>query len=608
MKASIKTALLSLAPLMVLTQVQAKDLWITADSDTLNTLKQVQAVIPEQMNALMPQQRLIARVPEQAILKLSTLMHEQHNRCGGFTVHESQQQALLASQLPISLAQFNPPEIGQQQKVTTAIAAVSGDNIITTIGAMSNFTNRYYTSSHGQNAAIWLADEWTSMVQGYSWASVSRYDHSAWGQDSVVLTLQGSSQAQEIVVLGGHLDSINGGNTGESALAPGADDNASGIATLTEILRVFMAQGNQPGRTIKFIGYAAEEVGLRGSQAIANEAASNNQQVIAVMQLDMTAYAGSVEDIVFMDDYTDSKLNQYMTQLLDAYLPSVNYSYSTCGYGCSDHASWHNAGFSATMPFESTMGSHNNAIHTANDTLAQFNYSADHALNFAKLGAAFALELGFGEALPLPTATPLENQIPISNIAGATGSENLYVMTVPANASQLTIGSSGGSGDADLYVRQGQVPTSSSYDCRPYKGGNDEQCSFTSPVAGDYYVMLQGYSSYAGLTLSGSYNTGSGGDSGVLTDLSASAEWLYHTVTVPSGMSSLTVTISGGTGDADLYLKAGSQPTGSSYACRPYKSGNEESCTINNPQAGEWYIGINPYAAFSGVTLNWQYQ
>ena len=51
--------------------------------------------------------------------------------------------------------------------------------------------------------------------------------------------------------------------------APGADDDASGIATLTEVIRVALANGWKPKRTVKFMGYAAEEVGLRGSNAIA---------------------------------------------------------------------------------------------------------------------------------------------------------------------------------------------------------------------------------------------------------------------------------------------------------------------------------------------------
>lgn len=101
-----------------------------------------------------------------------------------------------------------------------------------------------------------------------------------------------------------------------------------------------------------------------------------------------------------------------------------------------------------------------------------------------------------------------------------------------------------------------------------------------------------------------------GGDGSVLSngvavaDLAASrGESLNYSIDVPSGTSSLTVSISGGTGDADLYVRAGSEPTDSAYDCRPYKSGNSETCTISAASTGTYYIRIKAYRAFSGVTL-----
>jgi serine protease len=77
-----------------------------------------------------------------------------------------------------------------------------------------------------------------------------------------------------------------------------------------------------------------------------------------------------------------------------------------------------------------------------------------------------------------------------------------------------------------------------------------------------------------------------------------------YTVTIPSGTTKLTVTIAGGTGDADLYVRAGSAPTTSSYSCRPYLNGNNETCTFNNPTAGTvYYINVRAYSSYSGVNL-----
>ncbi|KAB7769896.1 S8 family peptidase [Xanthomonas sp. LMG 12461] len=113
----------------------------------------------------------------------------------------------------------------------------------------------------------------------------------------------------------------------------------------------------------------------------------------------------------------------------------------------------------------------------------------------------------------------------------------------------------------------------------------------------------------------GSSGGGGGGGSSnelqdgvAVTNLSAnSGSSLNYTVKVPSGASSLVVTTSGGSGDADLYVRFGSAPTDSAYDCRPYKNGNNESCTFNSPQAGTYYVRVKAYSTFSGVSLKADY-
>jgi secreted trypsin-like serine protease len=88
------------------------------------------------------------------------------------------------------------------------------------------------------------------------------------------------------------------------------------------------------------------------------------------------------------------------------------------------------------------------------------------------------------------------------------------------------------------------------------------------------------------------------------TNLSGSTgSWRHYPISVPSGKTNLTVTMSGGTGDADLYVKFGSQPTLTSYNCRPYKVGNNETCSFTSPSAGTWYVSIQAYSSYSGVSV-----
>ena len=80
--------------------------------------------------------------------------------------------------------------------------------------------------------------------------------------------------------------------------------------------------------------------------------------------------------------------------------------------------------------------------------------------------------------------------------------------------------------------------------------------------------------------------------------------WRGGKMNIPAGATNFTVFMSGGTGDADLYMKQGSAPTLTDYDCRPYLSGNNETCYIANPTAGRWYLSLHGYTAASGITVN----
>ena len=86
---------------------------------------------------------------------------------------------------------------------------------------------------------------------------------------------------------------------------------------MTEIIRVAMTHDYKPYKTVQFMAYAAEEVGLVGSNLIAKKYKQENKHVVGVIQLDMTNYKGSDEyDIVMMDDYTNTAQNQFLGNLL----------------------------------------------------------------------------------------------------------------------------------------------------------------------------------------------------------------------------------------------------------------------------------------------------
>lgn len=100
----------------------------------------------------------------------------------------------------------------------------------------------------------------------------------------------------------------------------------------------------------------------------------------------------------------------------------------------------------------------------------------------------------------------LQDGVAKTSLSGGSGSETFYTFNVGNGVSKVTFTMSGGSGDADLYVRANAQPTRTTYDCRPYKNGNNEVCTVNNPSAGTYHIMLRGYSSYNGVSLEAQTN------------------------------------------------------------------------------------------------------
>lgn len=359
---------------------------------------------------------VIASMPTYRLDELSHYMHEEEGRCGGYFAFESQAEATAfvrneQSAKGTSTAFLSDYPITKRGLVNALMPQVQETNIRGTITALSAYQNRYYTSSHGQNAAVWIRDMWLGLAAGRSDVTAELFTActNCSTQPSVILTIRGAESPDAIVVLGGHLDSIRSGAGGDpNMLAPGADDDASGIATLTEILRVAMANGYRPARTIKFMGYAAEEVGLRGSRAIAQSFRAQGQNVVGVLQLDMTNWKspGSTAALNLISDFSNAPLKQFIKDLFATYMVPRGFTMteSACGYACSDHASWTAAGYPATMYDEGPIFPN---LHTPNDRLDQMGGTANHSVPLAQLGVAFMVELGKTQsAKPRPLLTP----------------------------------------------------------------------------------------------------------------------------------------------------------------------------------------------------------
>ena len=286
--------------------------------------------------------------------------------------------------------------------------------------------------------------------------------------------------------------------------------------------------------------------------------------------------------------------------------------------------------------------------------------------------------------------------VAVGPLSGATSSLMFYKLTVPSGATNATFTIAGSSGDCDLYVKYGSVPSSTTWDYRPYTTTSNETVSVPNPAAGDWYIALFAYKAYTNLTLTatfqasatltaatpsfsptpGTYSgqvsvslatatpnavirftkdgstpttasenytapiivsatttikaityatnyTPSAVASGTytiqnsiatlannvpLTNLSgATGSTANFKFAVPPGQTTLTVKITGTSGDCDLYVKYGQLATTSVWDQRPYTGTSNETVTISNPAGGDYFIMLNGYKAYTGLTLTASY-
>ncbi|MFC4727798.1 S8 family serine peptidase [Coralloluteibacterium thermophilus] len=212
---------------------------------------------------------------------------------------------------------------------------------------------------------------------------------------------------------------------------------------------------------------------------------------------------------------------------------------------------------------------------------------------------------------PEPEPEPrdeLQKGVPVTGLSAATGQVLTYQFDVPANATNLSVAISGGTGDADLYVRFGGEPSTTVYDCRPYLAGNNETCTFPTPEAGTWYVDVRAYSAFSGVALladwlePGDAVPVSSGE--LVRDLAGAAgDELVYTIEVPAGAASLRVQTSGGSGDISLYAAEGVEPDADAHDYASQRPGNNELITIANPAAGTWYFKVIGERAFARATF-----
>ena len=205
---------------------------------------------------------------------------------------------------------------------------------------------------------------------------------------NVVAMIPGSDPLlkDEYVVIGGHYDHLGFGGDGSGSRMPdtiaihnGADDNASGVAAVLELAQWMSSQKEQLKRSVIFMAFGGEEMGLLGSQFFASNPLVGIKQVKMMLNFDMIGRLDAEKPSLMIGGTGTAVETEAFLKTREEG-NAMGFTHSPEGYGASDHASFYGAGVPVLFFFT---GAHQD-YHTPFDDADRINYKGELAiLDFA---------------------------------------------------------------------------------------------------------------------------------------------------------------------------------------------------------------------------------
>ena len=299
---------------------------------------------------------------------------------GGFWV-SAQAQHLFEHDYPV-INEENP-------QIRAMMDSVSVDSIEATISHLCSYYNRRCDSRYIYEVQDWLAARYNSL-EGIDTVVLHDFKIHKEGYpeetgDNIIAIQWGVTKPEEFVVCGAHYDSWNSDTTDpDTVRAPGADDNATGVAGIWETARLLSR--HKFDRSIIYANWCAEEIGLLGSEAYAKECAEKQMDIVGYLNLDMTGYLEEGTDIHIHLIYVnrDSLLANFYYNLCDIYYPDMPIRQNWLASGDSDFSSFNRKGYAALHPFED-VHSYSPYIHTRQDVLGLSVNNLEQSKRFAEL-------------------------------------------------------------------------------------------------------------------------------------------------------------------------------------------------------------------------------
>lgn len=200
---------------------------------------------------------------------------------------------------------------------------------------------------------------------------------------NVVAMLEGTDPLlkNEYIVVGAHYDHLGMGGHGSGSRMPdtvavhyGADDNASGVAAVIELAGKLASEKENLKRSVIFMTFGAEEMGLLGSKYFIANPLVNIDSIVTMMNFDMLGRLDENSSLMISGTGTAIEIEPMLDVFEKDY--DFNFVHSPEGYGASDHSSFYGKNIPVLFFFT---GAHED-YHTPFDKADRINYEGEKAV------------------------------------------------------------------------------------------------------------------------------------------------------------------------------------------------------------------------------------
>ena len=312
--------------------------------------------------------------------------------------------------------------------VAKIVSEMEKENLTLRIQDLEDFRTRRAPTANLEAAGTYIYNFFKDQGIAVEYdAFAFTYQGATYPTNNIVATIPGRTAPEQIIIVGAHYDS-----TSDQAFtrAPGADDNASGSAAVMEIARIMSRHVFD--RTVRFICFSAEELGLRGSQHYTQEAVQRGEIVRGMIDLDMIGYTtSSAQPLSLISNSPSEWLADLFVSCTATYtaLPIIK-SIRPSATG-SDHSPFWDQGYSAVMGIEAYPLT-NPYYHRTTDTLSTLN------MDFAASVTGAALATTATLAQPVSTPSP-PTAVTARSVATRSFLSRLKTVLVGWNSTDATV-------------------------------------------------------------------------------------------------------------------------------------------------------------------------